>query len=817
VAVAGVRSYLNPEPPALQAPHTPAPADAAGGVWPTIARLDWTGVTDPNTQPCLPYQISYDVYFGTAADPPLFASTTATQMDLPTAGLDYGMMYYWRVETVLTPPGDRVSSPVWSYTTLPLAAACTDYGPHLRSIGAVSGSDPMYELVVSGNYAYAATSLAGLRIFDVSNPTAPQLVGTYDTPGNALGMALLGQTVCVADGESGVQLVYVADPASPQLALSIDTPGFASDVAVSGTHLLVADDDSPCGCGLRIYDLTNPFAPPVDVNVAAGKLAVQGQYAYVLSFDNGLRVVDISDPEAPQLMGSFDPSGPCVDFVVEADRAWVLDGFNGLYELDITDPSSPSVADVFTLASTYTATSLALSGNRAFVGHGFSGLQVIDLESSDPQPLVGLSTWSVATVGDRLFDGGTALVVADIESPDPVPSFARLGQYSLDVAVAGAYAYVADGDLRTVDVADPTAPVVLGTLTTPGSSYAVAMAGDHLMVADGSAGLRVIDVSVPSAPSYAGSVDTPGVANDVAVDGTLAAISDWTAGLTLADISQPALPQLRANLALAQPSMGVALSGGLAYVAVGTAGLQIVEVSDPTAPEIVGSVDTPGFAWDLAVAGGIACVADGTAGLQVIDVSDPAQPQLLGGADTPGNALGVTMSEGLAYVADSFSGGVRVFDLTDPSSPSLRGVGHGPSASQRLTVAQHLVYVASGNGGLDILPTHCGAPVDVPPGDPIVTTQPPRPAHLLSPYPNPANPSVVIPVVLEREERVRLTIHDVAGREVVRLFEGRLRPGAMPLGWNGLDAAARPVAAGVYLVRLVTTDGAETRKVALVK
>ena len=61
------------------------------------------------------------------------------------------------------------------------------------------------------------------------------------------------------------------------------------------------------------------------------------------------------------------------------------------------------------------------------------------------------------------------------------------------VAVAGAYAYVADreGGLRVVDVSNPAAPVEVGFHDTPGEAYSVAESGGYVHLADGSAGLAV--------------------------------------------------------------------------------------------------------------------------------------------------------------------------------------------------------------------------------------------------------------------------------------------------------------------------------------
>ncbi|MCB0298079.1 MAG: hypothetical protein KDG51_23145, partial [Calditrichaeota bacterium] len=44
----------------------------------------------------------------------------------------------------------------------------------------------------SENYAYVAWGGNGVRIFDISDPTAPEQIGVYDTPGQSYGVHLSG-------------------------------------------------------------------------------------------------------------------------------------------------------------------------------------------------------------------------------------------------------------------------------------------------------------------------------------------------------------------------------------------------------------------------------------------------------------------------------------------------------------------------------------------------------------------------------------------------------------------------------------------------
>ena len=70
-------------------------------------------------------------------------------------------------------------------------------------------------------------------------------------------------------------------------------------------------------------------------------------------------------------------------------------------------------------------------------------------------------------------------------------------------------------------------------------------------------------------------------------------------------------------------------------------------------------------------------------------------------------------------------------------------------------------------------------------------------------YPNPFNSATTIPVsVVAGGVEVNLTIYNISGQPVSHVWNGPLAAGEHRLGWDGRDGHGRPVAAGVYVVRL---------------
>lgn len=79
-------------------------------------------------------------------------------------------------------------------------------------------------------------------------------------------------------------------------------------------------------------------------------------------------------------------------------------------------------------------------------------------------------------------------------------------------------------------------------------------------------------------------------------------------------------------------------------------------------------------------------------------------------------------------------------------------------------------------------------------------------------YPNPFNPKTSIVVELFEDTEVKVTIYNLEGKEVARLFEGSLSKGLHKFSF---DAADQP--SGVYLYKVETPKFSQTKKMILTK
>ena len=83
--------------------------------------------------------------------------------------------------------------------------------------------------------------------------------------------------------------------------------------------------------------------------------------------------------------------------------------------------------------------------------------------------------------------------------------------------------------------------------------------------------------------------------------------------------------------------------------------------------------------------------------------------------------------------------------------------------------------------------------------------------------PNPFNSRTVIPWFQLQPGEVRLEVFALTGQRVAVLHVGPREAGLHRLRWDGRDDQGRPLASGVYVYRLLTSAGAQTRKLTLLR
>lgn len=338
-------------------------------------------------------------------------------------------------------------------------------------VGILPGRGFTYDVAVAGDVVYVADFSGGLQTVDVSDPTSPRELGSLTLPGPVVDVEVAGSTAYLAAASGGLHIVDVSDPLSPAaLGALVPEGGEVRDVAVEGNVVYLADGQF----GLRIVDVSAPSSP---VEIAALGLSgfpldveVVGDTAYVAAGSGGLYLVDVSDPNAPVELHRVSAGG-FIDTVEVLDGLAYIGDANHLRILNVSDPAAPEEIGAVETSGNGSVADLELAGGLAYVATSDAGLVVVDV--SDPRAPVASGTLFVRYgASDVEVSGGIAYLAAgdlgviDTTNPDFPVQVGKIGTsgYSENVTVVDGVAYVGDAcRVRIIDITEPRLPKALGS------------------------------------------------------------------------------------------------------------------------------------------------------------------------------------------------------------------------------------------------------------------------------------------------------------------------------------------------------------------
>jgi hypothetical protein len=179
---------------------------------------------------------------------------------------------------------------------------------------------------VNGNLAYAIThhySFADppyLEVYDLSVPGQPRLVTKQEF---LSGYGEYPRSMYVQDG-----LLYVGGSAQ------VIYPGKTYSQPTTALIIFKVEDGiSRLGHVGIIND--NPHDGVINV------VTVDRGIAYVGETEGRVHAIDVSDPQAPRLLGKYNAVRGVEAFAVSGDILYIVAGAGGLHVVDVSDPAAP--------------------------------------------------------------------------------------------------------------------------------------------------------------------------------------------------------------------------------------------------------------------------------------------------------------------------------------------------------------------------------------------------------------------------------------------------------------------------------------------
>ena len=243
---------------------------------------------------------------------------------------------------------------------------------------------------------------------------------------------------------------------------------------------------------------------------------------YAIVGGNGMSVVDVTDPTSPQQVAHLT-SVPGFDVKVWQNYVYCVTGGSGTASIvDIIDPTNPQVV------GTFPSSHNLYIDERGYMYASFPNVSIYDLnpDPTDPTFLtsVGSEGHDVTVRGDLMIDchgfAGTFLYdVADPSSPvllssitDPTITYHHQGDISTD----GNYLYINDelanhpqADISVWDISDINNPVRVSDIADGNAAtHNLYVIGDYAYASYYTAGLKVFDITDPSQLVIADTYDT---------------------------------------------------------------------------------------------------------------------------------------------------------------------------------------------------------------------------------------------------------------------------------------------------------------------
>jgi len=201
---------------------------------------------------------------------------------------------------------------------------------------------PHFILSKDKTKAYVADGSNGLVILDVSDPSNPKKISSFEMVDDAVNATISSDEtkVFVADGDDGLVIIDVSDPSNPKKISSFETENDASNITLSNNETK----------------------------------------AFVSNGSKGIIILDVSDPSNPKEIGSYDIANGVQNITISSDetKAFVVDGNDGLVILDISDLTDIKLIKRISIDSWAYKVTLSKDESKAFVSTQ-RGLVIIDI------------------------------------------------------------------------------------------------------------------------------------------------------------------------------------------------------------------------------------------------------------------------------------------------------------------------------------------------------------------------------------------------------------------------------------------------------
>ncbi len=180
---------------------------------------------------------------------------------------------------------------------------------------------------------YIGTYYGNIYLYNISAlPNPVSELSAYTSPlDNITGIYVTGGLAYVSERSIGMEIINVSNPSNPQNVSNYDTPGLAYDIAVGGNYAYVAD-----GTSFYIINVTNPFNPVYAGNFSTQNATYFGvalnypSQAFTAGYEVGVETFSTTVPNSINQLGFYNTDGFAFNVAYFDGYVFTADGSDGL-------------------------------------------------------------------------------------------------------------------------------------------------------------------------------------------------------------------------------------------------------------------------------------------------------------------------------------------------------------------------------------------------------------------------------------------------------------------------------------------------------
>jgi hypothetical protein len=275
------------------------------------------------------------------------------------------------------------------------------------------------------------------------------------------------------------------------------------------------------------------------------EVALQGNLLAIAAGTDGWHLLNVSNPAAPVRI--YTNAEPALDLKLSANHLLLRES-QGIRRYDLSDPFNPQpygppVYLYDTMAATFRS---GAEFGPVFIANNFN-LYLADEAGVISSPVIPGGVHDMVQQGSYLYGvgkNGLRIYREGATGWTKVGAY-EYGQYHF-VRVSGTRLFMGHkgGLIETVDITDPKAPDIIGTVTDMDTIASVSVAGTRLYASAGL--LHIFDFSSGRLRGV-GRYHTPGTVHDAAANNTFVYAADGTNGIVIYRQSVREAPMLKAS------------------------------------------------------------------------------------------------------------------------------------------------------------------------------------------------------------------------------------------------------------------------------